>query len=250
MNAPIVFAGPSLAGYQRPPGFNFEQRPPVGVGDVLRALEVRPPAIGIIDGYFEERPSVWHKEILFALSKGVYVFGSASMGALRAAELHSFGMIGVGGIFEAYRDGLIEGDDEVAVTHAPVEVGYRPLTEALVNVRFSVECAVRHCVIDREFAAALLEIAREIFFKQRSWDLVLDRAAHTGLAAPDLERLMGWLEQNRVNQKALDARAMMGAMSEFLATSPPPFRPRFEFQATSFFARGRHRALSRAVPDT
>ena len=38
--------------------------------------------IGIIDGHFGNVPSVWHKEILFALSKGVEVSGAASMGAL------------------------------------------------------------------------------------------------------------------------------------------------------------------------
>ena len=71
-------------------------------------------AIGIIDGYFENIPSVWHKEILWAMSQGIHVFGSASMGALRAAELAPFGMEGVGAIFEAYRDGWLEDDDEVA----------------------------------------------------------------------------------------------------------------------------------------
>ena len=54
-----------------------------------------PGAIGVIDGYFDGVPSVWHKEILWALSQGIRVFGGASMGALRAAELDGFGMTGV-----------------------------------------------------------------------------------------------------------------------------------------------------------
>ena len=45
------------------------------------------------------------------------------MGALRAAELHAFGMRGVGRIFEAFRDGELEDDDEVAVVHGPAEPG-------------------------------------------------------------------------------------------------------------------------------
>ena len=40
------------------------------------------------------------------MSEGVPVFGAASMGALRAAELHEFGMRGIGRIFEAFRDGV------------------------------------------------------------------------------------------------------------------------------------------------
>ena len=31
-------------------------------------------------------------EVLYALANGVRVFGASSMGALRAAELHAFGM--------------------------------------------------------------------------------------------------------------------------------------------------------------
>ena len=48
------------------------------------------------------------------MAAGTQVFGAASMGALRAAELAPFGMIGVGAIFAAYRDGRLTGDDEVA----------------------------------------------------------------------------------------------------------------------------------------
>ena len=48
------------------------------------------------------------------------------MGALRAAELHVFGMVGVGRVFELFRDGLLEDDDEVAVAHGPADSGYQP----------------------------------------------------------------------------------------------------------------------------
>src|SRR6185437_13385815 len=84
--------------------------PPVAQGDVYRVTRLQPDAIGIVDGYFDRVPAVWHKEILWAMSCGIPVFGSASMGALRAAELAAFGMEGVGAIFEAYRDGVIEAD--------------------------------------------------------------------------------------------------------------------------------------------
>jgi hypothetical protein len=63
------------------------------------------------------------------------VFGAAGIGALRAAELDAVGMRGIGKIFEGYRDGILRDDDEVAVLHGPEELGYPPLTEALVNIR-------------------------------------------------------------------------------------------------------------------
>ncbi len=99
-----VFAGPTISrdevARRQPTSICL---PPVAQGDVYRVAQGRPGAIGIIDGYFEGALSVWHKEILWAMAEGIHVFGSASMGALRAAELHAFGMRGVGPIFEAYR---------------------------------------------------------------------------------------------------------------------------------------------------
>src|SRR5207247_669783 len=115
--------------------------PPVSQGDVYRVALERPQAIGIIDGYFERVPAVWHKEILWALAQGIRVYGSASMGALRAVELAPFGMDGIGRIFEAYQKGILEDDDEVAVAHSPVEMGYRVLSEAMVNIRHTLAAA-------------------------------------------------------------------------------------------------------------
>ena len=83
-----------------------DYRPPAKQGDICRAVQERgPDAVALIDGYFEQVPAVWHKEILWAMKLGVQVYGASSMGALRAAELQQFGMIGVGKIFEAYVSG-------------------------------------------------------------------------------------------------------------------------------------------------
>src|SRR5262249_10679056 len=110
----IVFTGPTLPPAEAAKILDATYRPPAAIGDVYRAAQQRPWAIGIIDGFFESIPSVWHKEVLWALAQGIHVYGAASMGALRAAELAAFGMTGVGMIFEAYRDGIIEEHDEVA----------------------------------------------------------------------------------------------------------------------------------------
>ena len=82
-----VFLGPSLPLDQARAILDAIYLPPVQQGDLLRLLELKPRYVGIIDGYFETVPAVWHKEILLAMSQGVHVFGAASMGALRAAEL-------------------------------------------------------------------------------------------------------------------------------------------------------------------
>ena len=83
-------------------------------------------AIALVDGVFESVPSVWHHELLDALDAGVAVFGGASMGALRAAELAPHGMVGVGGVLGWYRDGLVRGDDEVALLHGGAKTGPPP----------------------------------------------------------------------------------------------------------------------------
>src|SRR5688572_2369741 len=100
-----IFAGPSIHGIARALFDAFEFRPPAACGDIIAALHDGVHAIGLIDGVFESTAAVWHKEILLALERGVAVYGAASMGALRAAECHAFGMVGIGRIFADYASG-------------------------------------------------------------------------------------------------------------------------------------------------
>ena len=130
-----VFTGPTISASEASRELDAVYLPPAAEGDVCRVTLHRPQAIGIIDGYFQSVPTVRHKEILWAMSRGIHVFGSASIGALRAAELAAFGMEGVGTIFELYRDGVLEDDDEVAIAHGPAEVGFLAGSEAMVNIR-------------------------------------------------------------------------------------------------------------------
>ena len=162
-----VFTGPTLPPKEARAALDAVYLPPVSEGDVYRASLEGPLTIGIVDGYFENVPSVWHKEILWAMSRGIHVFGSASMGALRAAELAPFGMEGVGAVFEAYRDGWIEDDDEVAVIHGPMEFGYPVLSEAMVNIRRTLEDAVAADVIGEATRRELIAIAKGLFYRDR-----------------------------------------------------------------------------------
>ena len=102
----VVFLGPSLSIDQARRTLPALYLGPARCGDVLRARRLSPRAIAIVDGVFASTPAIWHKEILLALEDGIAVFGASSMGALRAAELVPFGMVGIGRIFEAYRDGV------------------------------------------------------------------------------------------------------------------------------------------------
>ena len=219
---PIVFVGPTLSPQDVLDVMDAVCLPPVAQGDVYRASLMWPTAIGIIDGYFERVPAVWHKEILWAMSQGIHVFGSASMGALRAAELEPFGMAGVGEIFEAYRDGVLEDDDEVAVAHGPAEDGYRSGSDAMVNIRSTLVRAQAEGILDALVGSRLRQIAKELFYPERSYAHILALAAAKGAPLSQLDAFRRWLPQGAVNQKRADALLMLRTMRDFLETNPEP----------------------------
>jgi hypothetical protein len=227
----VVFVGPTLDSKDLAAAGDFKALPPVSQGDVYRAARRRPHAIGIIDGYFSGAPSAWHKEILWAMSEGVPVFGSASMGALRAAELHVFGMRGVGKIFEAFREGALEDDDEVAVVHGPAEIGYLAASEPMVNIRETLSLAETKGVLGTESRRLLEGFAKSLYFGERSWPGLLDGAAEQGVGESEVAALRDWLPAGRVDQKRLDALAMLAAMRETVAAGEPT-RPAFHFEWT------------------
>jgi hypothetical protein len=230
----VIFAGPTLPPRLRPNDPRFEWRPPVRQGDIYRAALTRPAAIGIIDGYFEVVPTAWHKEILWAMAQGIHVFGAASIGALRAAELDTFGMRGIGRIYEAFRDGILEDDDEVAVLHGPEELGYPPLTEAMVNIRATLDEAGRVGILAPDLAARLTEIAKSLFYKERTYEAVLQAAGSSGLPSAALRDITAWLPAGRVDQKRLDANALLDAIRAHLAgAASAPLRVAYKLAASA-----------------
>src|SRR5207244_10384995 len=82
-----VFTGPTISAAEARQELDAVYLPPAAEGDVFRLVLRRPEVIGSIDGYLHSVPTVRHKEILWAMSQGIHVFGSASIGALRAVEL-------------------------------------------------------------------------------------------------------------------------------------------------------------------
>jgi len=207
----ILFAGPSTHGVGTDELGGLSLRPPAGCGDLLRALHEGATAIGLVDGIFETGPSVWHKEILAVLDKGIPVLGAASMGALRAAECHPFGMVGVGGIFAEYRDGLRTADADVAVLHAPAELGFRPLTVALVDAEATLAKMARLGLVDAFEEAALCEAARALHFKDRDWPRI---AAGAGLSEERAKRIAGGARGLAASRKREDARALAARLRE------------------------------------
>jgi hypothetical protein len=214
-----VFAGPSLFGWMATPP--FERLPPAGAGDMLRLLAGSPHTVVLIDGVFGARPAVWHKEILLLMARGFHVIGAASMGALRAAELDDYGMIGCGGIYRAYADGRITADDEVAVLHAPAALGGAPLSLAQVNVRATLCKAVRTRVISADTARTIRAASAAIHYRDRDW---------AGVAA-DNRGLAEWIPFHAVDIKADDARTALALALQLVESAPhsQPEPPRTPF---------------------
>lgn len=212
-----VFAGPTL--YGRMLDKPFVPLPPAAAGDLIRLLHGVPCTVVLVDGLFDERPAVWHKEILVLLAHGFRVVGAGSMGALRAAELRSFGMIGVGDIFSAYAAARITADDEVAVAHATAAHGWKPFTVPQVNVRATLAKAARAGVITVSEACRLRAASAAILFRDRVWTAILDQANFTPQAP-----FKNWLVSGEVDLKRIDAEKAL-RLADALRCTPPEPRP-------------------------
>jgi hypothetical protein len=205
----IVFCGPTISPEDAQRELDAETRPPAKRGDILRAAIEGADVIVLIDGYFDRVPSVWHKEILFAMAQGCHVFGASSMGALRAAELFPFGMVGVGEIFEGFLRGDLEDDDEVTVAHGDAEASYRQNSEAMVNIRWTLRAAVRAGIVSEPTRELLEREAKGLHYDRRGLRSVLQRVERTSRLDSELTALRDWLPSGRVDQKRLDARAVL-----------------------------------------
>ncbi len=240
----VLFIGPTITKSDALASIDAICLPPAAQGDIYRAMRHKPTHIGMVDGYFDGVAAVWHKEILWAMAQGVKVFGASSMGALRAAELADFGMVGVGQIFEDFYSGALEDDDEVAVIHGPAEIGYPALCEPMVNIRATLELAMSERIIDAEQVKSVLKIAKSTHYKQRNWrDL-------SAVLEPN-SKFTDWLKRGKVNQKRDDAIEMIETIQahvmgvELPLNSPLPF----DFETTNQWVRAISQWDSETTPE-
>lgn len=163
-----VFVGPTLSRSEpllAAPGIRV--RPPARHGELFDADIRAGDTVVLLDGLYHQVPALRHKELLAAMGRGVHVVGAASIGALRAAELAPFGMLGVGRVYAAYVRGEIDGDDEVAVGQQP-DGDFAALTWPLVNIRRVLELACAAGILDTARAAALLAALRGVYYPHRT----------------------------------------------------------------------------------
>ena len=143
--------------------------------------------------------------------------------------------------------GELEADDEVAVAHASAEQGYRAVSEAMVNIRATLKAAEAAGAIGERARAVFTRIAKELFYPDRCYPILLSKAAKEGVSPGELDGLQAFLPKGRVNQKRADAIVMLRYMRARLEASQEPKRVGYPFQHTDAWEYIRSNAERRSL---
>ena len=199
----VVFLGPSLTWEEAKKILHADYRPPAGRGDIAVAADEGFRIIGLIDGVFYQRAAVAPREILYAIKAGATVVGGSSMGALRAAELDTCGMVGVGQIYNWYKEKVVTSDDEVALAFHPQT--YCPLSEPMVNIRATLGLLFKEKMISRKELSLVMEATKKTHFQLRNHVRIIQESIIEGLEKERAFVIMELMNAKRVDQKRLDA---------------------------------------------
>ena len=211
----VIFTGNSISHEDARKVLRANYQPPVRRFQLENFIQKGYKVIGIIDGIFFDRAAVGHREILSALDAGVKVVGGASMGALRASELDTHGMIGVGRIYEWYRDGVIESDDEVAVSTNPDT--FEPISVSLVNIRESLKAAFVSGIVSEKEHNDLLQLAIDTYYPDRSYLGLVKEGAKRGLIPEEKKKfILDFFTGNEVDVKREDAILVLETVKKLI----------------------------------
>ena len=183
---------------------------PIKRGDLGLALKENPDIIGIIDGVFHQNSAVGHKEILEVINQGVDVYGASSMGALRASELDSLGMTGIGYCYEQYASGAVDSDDDVAVMLDGDTL--EPLSIPLISMRYVFTNAVEEGIITENQKDELLKIAKDEYYPNRNYAQTLSKS---GLSDDEKSDLIDFIRQSDDIKKE-DAKKLISHIKQQL----------------------------------
>jgi TfuA protein len=216
MGKPIIFLGPSLSHERARKIFDADYRPPARKGDFLRlAAYFDVKLVGFVDGVFlQDYPPTPIEVYHLARKDGVLLAGAASLGALRAVELEKFGMVGIGKIFQLYKSGKINADDEVAVTFAP-DGDYQLQSEAMIDIRYNLYLAHKKGVISKKTKGVLAKLAKEIYFPHRNYSYIIEeaRSRHHSLGS-EIISFGNYIMSNRKSLKEMDAIRLVKYLKE------------------------------------
>jgi hypothetical protein len=218
MVKPVIFLGPSLSHETARKILDADYRPPARKGDLLRiASDTNVTMVGLVDGVFlQDYPPTPIEVYQLARKEGVVLTGAASLGALRAVELEKFGMLGIGKIFQLYKTGKINADDEVAVTFTP-DGDYRLQSEAMIDIRYNLFLARKKGIVSKKCVRALARIAKEIYFPDRNYVHILAEAKKQfPVLGGDIDSFKSYITSNRKSLKEMDAIKLVKYIKQHL----------------------------------
>jgi hypothetical protein len=201
-----IFVGPSLRGVEL--DRTIMRFGPAQLGSIYLAAKSGYNIIGLVDAVFGNVPTVWHKEILYAIGRGCVVYGSSSTGALRAAELHAYGMHGIGLCYRLYRAGVIKDDDEVAVLHGDNSTNYLQLSEPLINARLTFRKLRRNGFLTVNQEVEIVTRLKTIHFSERTFS-EYGRTLKSMFGPSDGDRIHRLLKTHYRDIKKEDARQLV-----------------------------------------
>jgi len=224
-----VFTGPTLAsGEVRAALPGALVHPPVQGGDLLRLGAVAGDVVVLVDGEMDAGNAVRHKEILALVEAGVEVWGTGTLGALRAAELRGCGVRAHGRVARLLQRGVLEGDDEVAVSTGSNS------TVALVDVRATARAAHRGGLVDADTATRLVNAALQLPPARRSWEGIVGHAVDAGLDADMAWRFEEFARDHAVRLTRIDALSCLEAVRRSRGAAPRATRGRSAPSTTAF----------------
>ena len=188
--------------------------PPIKRGDLIHDIKSGIDWIAIIDGTFEQSLSVSPGEILDAIRAGIRVYGASSMGALRAAELWRYGMIGHGKIFESIVQEPYFRDDFLGQVFDP-ETG-KVLSMTYVDFYFHLRHMENRKRITPANARKLKKLFQNLHFSERNLRLLLDQIAKKHRGNAHLGKAAKAIFSRPHTQKKLDAISLLKLMEKDL----------------------------------
>jgi hypothetical protein len=132
--------------------------------------------------------------------------------------------------------------------HAGAEDGYRPLSEAMVNIRATLQAAERAGVLSPEARHTLEQIAKGLFHADRSWHRLLKQGPEAGLDAAGLETCRRFVAERRVDAKRLDRLRLLHTLRAKLEAGLPPKQTRYPFSHTDSWEHIRRKAEATLPP--
>jgi hypothetical protein len=139
-------------------------------------------------------------------------------------------------VYRLFASGELEDDDEVALVHGPPAEDFRPMSDPMVNLRATFALACDDGVLNADQCAALIGMARRIYFPERTVPRILAAAMADGLAPSTAERLSRFCTEHYVDVKGQDAQELLEVIRDLPTPLPEQDKqPSFTFERSASF---------------